>query len=407
MSQKKSYIIAVIVAALGYFVDIYDLLLFSIVRVSSLKGLNVPEDQMFSSGVLLINSQMAGLLIGGILWGVLGDKKGRLSVLFGSIFLYSAANIANGFVHTVEQYAILRFIAGIGLAGELGAGITLVCELMPTHIRGYGTTVVASIGILGAVAGGLIGDKFDWRIAYFIGGGMGLLLLALRVGVSESGMFNKIDRKKVSTGNVLILFSNAKTTIKYFRVILVGVPIWYVIGILVTFTPEFGKEFLMQELPTAGKAVMFSYLGLSLGDLSSGLLSQYLKSRKKVFLIFISILILSVISYFIFAKQSLQTYYFLCGVMGFAAGYWAIFVTVASEQFGTNIRSTVTTTAPNFVRGSVIPMTTTFHFFQQSMGIIPSALLVGGIAVSLALISLYSMEETFSKDLDFLEHHEI
>lgn len=394
---------AVTVAALGYFVDIYDLLLFSIVRVASLKSIGVPDDLLLEKGVLLINCQMAGLLLGGILWGIIGDKKGRLSVLFGSIFLYSFANIANAFVNTVEAYAVWRFIAGLGLAGELGAGITLVCELMDKKSRGFGTTIIASIGVLGAVVAALVGDFFSWRTAYVVGGVMGLALLVLRISVSESGMFTSIANKEIKKGHFLSLFLDYKTLLRYLRVIFVGVPIWYTIGILITFSPEFGKAFAMTDIPSAGKAVMYCYIGLSLGDFSSGLLSQYLKSRKKVFTIFIFMLAIFIWAYFIFAKQSLFTYYFMCVLLGFAAGYWAIFVTSASEQFGTNIRSTVTTTAPNFVRGSVIPLTTAFQLLKTPYGVETSAVIVGGLTLAISLFSLYGMNETFGKDLDYLE----
>ncbi len=403
-SLDRSVVLAVIVAALGYFVDIYDLLLFSIVRVNSLKGLGVSDADLLSKGVLLINTQMAGLLIGGVLWGILGDRRGRLSVLFGSIALYSTANIVNGFVQNVEQYAILRFIAGIGLAGELGAGITLVAEILPKHLRGYGTTFVASIGILGAVFGGLVGDLFDWRVAYIIGGVMGLLILLLRVGVTESGMFAKIKtHDSVERGDFRLLFKSRTNLVKYAAVILIGVPIWYVVGILLTFTPEFGREWGMTEIPTAGKAVMFGYLGLAIGDFASGLMSQFAKSRKKIILLYILITAAAVVLHLLFGRTSLANYYAFCVLMGFGAGYWAMFVTVAAEQFGTNIRSTVTTSAPNFVRGAVIPLTILFEAFVPSLGIVGSGVLAGVVTFTVALGALALLDETFHKDLDYVE----
>ena len=403
LALRKAFL-AVAVAALGYFVDIYDLLLFSIVRISSLKSLGVSESALLDKGVVLINCQMAGLLIGGVLWGVLGDKKGRLSVLFGSIFLYSVANLLNGWVQTVDQYAALRFIAGIGLAGELGAGITLVSELMPRQTRGYGTSIVASFGLLGAVAAAFIGDSFDWRVAYFIGGGMGLCLLALRVGLSESGMFSKLKETKLKSGQFFSLF-RLKNIIKYLSVILIGIPIWFTIGILITFSPEFGKSFEMTEIPSASKAVMFSYMALSVGDLVSGLISQYFKNRKKIVLGFLCLLSVIVIFYFLFAGHSFTTYYTLCGLLGFSSGYWALFVTMASEQFGTNIRATVTTSAPNFVRGSVIPLTLTFQFLKPVVGLQQSAMLVGAACLIIALLALAQLKETFARDLNFIEEN--
>ncbi len=402
-SLDKSVWLVVLVAALGYFVDIYDLLLFSIVRVSSLKGIGVPESELLAKGVLLINVQMAGLLVGGILWGVLGDKRGRLSVLFGSIVLYSTANIANAFVQTVDQYAALRFIAGIGLAGELGAGITLVSEILPQRLRGYGTALVASIGVLGAVFGGIVGGLFDWRIAFVIGGVMGFLILLLRFGVRESSMFNKAKEVGVSRGNVLLLFRSWRIFAKYLGVILIGVPIWFGIGIVMTFSPEFGKAFGMNPLPTAGYAVMFGYIGLSIGDLSAGLLSQYFQSRRKVILIYMILSSVIFALYLIFARESLALYYFFVALLGTGCGYWALFVTVGAEQFGTNIRSTVATTVPNFVRGALIPLTMSFQFLLLRQGAVASGVLVGGVSMLIALVALRFLPETFHKDLDYNE----
>src|SRR5688572_2792802 len=396
--------LAITVAALGYFVDIYDLILFSIVRVSSLRSLGVPPDQILSQGVLLLNMQMGGMLIGGLIWGVLGDKRGRLSVLFGSIVMYSLANIANGFVATVPQYAALRFVAGVGLAGELGAGITLVSEIMPVHTRGYGTMIVATVGILGAVAASLVGDAFDWRIAYFVGGGMGIALLVLRIGVAESGLFEGIRHATdVARGNFWSLVSSPKTRGKYLRVIMIGGPIWYVVGILVTFSPEFGREMGMTTLPSPGRAVLFAYSGLAIGDFTSGALSQIIRSRNRVVALFLALTTLFVASYFVVAQVSLTMFYAICLLLGVATGYWAVFVTIASEQFGTNIRATVTTTAPNFVRGSVVLMTSGFQALRPAVGIRGSAMVVGAIVLAIAYASLWGLEETYGKELDYLE----
>ena len=394
----------ILVAALGYFVDIYDLILFSIVRIASLQSIGVPEDQILPQGVLLLNMQMGGMLIGGLIWGVLGDKRGRLSVLFGSIVLYSLANIANGFVTTIPQYAVLRFVAGIGLAGELGAGITLVSEIMPPATRGYGTMLVATIGILGAIVASLVGDAFDWRVAYFIGGGMGLALLVLRIGVAESGMFEQIKQKAgISRGSFLALLASPRTRWKYARVVLVGMPIWYVVGILITFSPEFGRAMDMATPPNAGRAVMFCYIGLAFGDFGSGWLSQLMKSRNRVVGIFLTLTTTFIAVYFAAAHLSLDVFYAVCFLLGISAGYWAVFVTIASEQFGTNIRATVTTTAPNFVRGAVVAITLLFEALRPAVGIRASAMLVGAIALGIAYLSLWGLEETYGKDLDYLE----
>jgi putative MFS transporter len=401
--HKNVVAISVIVAALGYFVDIYDLLLFSIVRVTSLRSLGVPEDQLLSEGVRLLNMQMIGMLVGGVLWGILGDKKGRLSVLFGSIFMYSVANILNGMVQTVDQYALLRFIAGIGLAGELGAGITLVSEIMSKESRGYGTTIVASVGILGAVVAAFVGKVFDWRISYFIGGGLGIALLFLRVSLYESGLFSELKQLNVQKGNFFMLFYKKERLFRYLDCILIGLPIWFAIGILITFSPEFGKAFGMTEIPVAGESVKYAYIGLSLGDLASGFLSQRLRSRKKVIYLFLFFTLISILSYFYFSSSSLTAFYNICGLIGFSIGYWAVFITIASENFGTNIRATVTTSVPNFIRGSVVPLTLAFEYSRASYGINASAIGIGIFTILIALFSLSRLEETYGKDLNYVE----
>jgi MFS family permease len=324
-------------------------------------------------------------------------------VLFSSILIYSLANLANGLVTSVNQYAILRFIAGVGLAGELGVGITLVAEILPKEIRGYGTSLVAGVGMLGAVLAYFIAEQFQWRTAYFIGGGLGLLLLFLRVKVFESGIFEKVKEGSVSRGNFLSLFTSRKQFFKYIRCILIGIPVWFVAGILMTFSPEFGKVLDLGVPIVAGKAVMWEYLGLTIGDISSGLLSQHFNSRKKVVFLFISLVgILSAVYLFV-PLQSVTIFYALCVCLGFGAGYWALFVTIAAEQFGTNMRATVATTAPNFVRGSILIMTPLFLIFKEQFGILTGAGLVGLLAIATALIGLLNMEETFGKDLDFVE----
>lgn len=393
----------VIVAALGYFVDIYDLLLFGIVRVASLKAIGVPDDKLMEKGVILINAQMGGMIIGGLFWGVLGDRRGRLSVLFGSIILYSLANIGNAFVTTVEMYGVMRFLAGVGLAGELGAAITLVSETMTKENRGYGTTVVASVGILGAVFAALIGDFFDWKISYIIGGCMGLALLFLRVSMFESGMYKDVKKSEVRKGDLRMLISPLPRFIKYLRCIGIGTPIWFVVGILMTFAPEIAKELGVVGVVTAGKAIMWNYSGLALGDFCCGYLSQYIKSRRRALLIFISITAAMALTLLMSRDYSSTTFYVFAALLGFGAGFWAVFVTVAAEQFGTNLRSTVTTTVPNFVRGSVVPLTLGFQALSPSLGLIHSAIVMGSITFLIAYVSLYFMKETYGKNLDYLE----
>lgn len=400
---------AVIVAALGYFVDIYDLLLFGIVRTDSLKDLGITGDAIRNQGEYLISMQMFGMLFGGILWGILGDKKGRISVLFGSILLYSVANIANGMVTTVDGYAFWRLIAGIGLAGELGAGITLVTESLPKDKRGYGTMIVASVGVSGAVAAYLVYQVFqDWRLCYYAGGILGILLLFLRISITESGMFKKVQESEEKKGDFLSLFTNKTRFLKYLQCILIGVPLWFLVGVLITFSPEFAKVLGVQGFETiaAGKAIAFCYTGLVFGDIASGLLSQWLKSRKKIMYLF---LVLNFIMVFVYLNAfgiTAATFYTLCFIMGFSVGYWVLFVTIAAEQFGTNIRATVTTTVPNFVRGSLPLIILIYGYFRDQIfegDILKSGMIVGSLLSVISLLALWKLKETFHTDLNYSE----
>ena len=397
----------VIVASLGYFVDIYDLVLFSIVRVKSLNGIGITEaSAVTNEGLYLLNMQMGGMLLGGILWGVLGDKRGRLSVLFGSILLYSLANIANGFVQTVDQYGWLRLVAGIGLAGELGAGITLVSESLPKEKRGYGTMIVASVGVSGAMVAYWVGEGFGWRNAYFIGGGLGLLLLALRAGVFESGMFEQTKRTNVARGNFGSLFTNGARLSKYLRCLLVGVPFWFLAGILITLAPEFGKVFNLQGPVTGGLSIFWCYFGLTLGDFTSGGLSQLFKSRMRTLQGFILASAVAVAVYlFGLNGASTTAFYAVCFFVGYAGGFWALFVTVSAEEFGTNLRSTVATTAPNFARGALVLVTMAFKALKgiPSLGMVGAAAVIGAVLLGLAFVSASTLPETYGKDLDYVE----
>ncbi len=407
-NPKKSVIrelvrIPVLVAALGYMVDMYDLFLFSIVRVPSLKSLGLSDENVLKDGVMLLNLQMAGLLTGGIVWGVLGDKKGRLSVLFGSILIYSVANIANGFVSSIGMYALLRFIAGFGLAGELGAGITLVSEILPNRIRGYGATLVATLGAFGALLAYLASSLFDWRSAYIIGGSLGLLLLILRIRVFESGIFVKLKEKKIRRGDLLMLFSSRTRLKKYLTSIVIGMPIWFVVGILITFSPEFGKSMGLEQPISAGKGVLLYFVGQTFGNIVSGILSQYLQSRKKTILFFIVLSLLFMLIFLLIPWNSASSLYTVMICLGLCSGYWTLFFTVAAELFGSNLRATVATTVPNFVRATTIPLTAAFLALKSSAGTLNSALIVGITTYILALLALFFLEETFKKDMDYHE----
>ena len=399
---SRNVIFLVLVASLGYFVDIYDLLVFSIVRKASLHDIGVSEADMLAKGQFIINVQMFGLLLGGLLWGIIGDKLGRIKVLFGSILLYSIANFANAYVSDVNSYAIIRFIAGVGLAGELGAGITLVTETLSKEKRGYGTMIVAVIGLFGAAAA-YEAAKYGWQTAYKVGGGLGLVLLLLRVGTFESGMFNKVKESGVSKGNFFMLFTNEGRFKKYLYCILIGAPLWYVVGVLVTLSPEFGKALGSAVPLSAGEGVLYTYIGISVGDIFAGLLAQITKSRKLTMAVF---LLLSVVTAFIYLGSKGIThdkFVWTCFFMGCSVGYWATFVTIAAEQFGTNIRSTVTTTVPNFVRGSLIPINMAFNAFVVHYGMVTSGYIMMVLLTIISLFSLSQLKETFGKDLNYVD----
>jgi MFS family permease len=402
--------VAIVVAALGYFVDIYDLVLFSILRVPSLRGLGVAEADLTSTGGLLLNVQLAGMILGGVAFGVLGDRRGRLAVLFGSILLYSLANFANAFVSDVGSYAVLRFLAGFGLAGELGAGITLVGELMDRERRGLGTTIVASVGLTGAIVAGLVAETLlqrfgdvGWRYAYGLGGGLGLLLLLLRVGVLESGLFVRLRDDDVPRGDLRMLFRPLERALRVLRVIAVGMPIWFAGGVLFVFAPEIGAALGLAEKPTGGSTITWAYAGVVLGDVGSGLLSQRARSRKRVLGGFLVAYAAAVVALLTFGGRSLSTFYALMMVVGATTGYWVIFVTTASEQFGTNLRATVTTSAPNFVRGTAIPITLAWFTAKPVLGVVPATLTVGLACIALGLLALVGMKESFEVDLDYVE----
>lgn len=404
---KHLFSLPVIVAALGYFVDIYDLLLFGIVRVPSLQDMNLDVDV---SGTIILNFQMIGLLVGGILCGVLGDKKGRLSVLFGSILVYSLANIACGFLPQLNFadkttiYAVLRFIAGVGLAGELGAGITLVSESLPKELRAIGTSIVAGFGLLGAVVAQISVELAgDWTISYFIGGALGLFLLLLRVGVVESGIYKDIEHKSsVEKGNFLTFFTNKQRFIKYMKCIAIGLPTWFCIGILAVMSNQFAPEMGITTI-SPGKAIMWAYIGISFGDFSSGFISHYLESRKKVIFYMMLFTILGVALLLFGGTKTESMYYFYCTWLGIGSGYWAMFVTVGAEQFGTNIRSTAATTIPNMVRGLLPLMLLGFDFFKVNTSVIMGAAIIGFISFALGIYATLTIEETHNKDLDFVE----
>jgi MFS transporter, putative metabolite:H+ symporter len=408
MSQNSKLLsIPVLVAALGYFVDIYDLQLFNIVGEASLgpAGLNLSQDRIKALNESLFLWQMGGMLLGGLVFGILGDKLGRKSVLFSSILIYSLANIANAFVQTPEQYAFIRLVAGFGLSGELGAAITLISEIMDKEKRGWGTMIVVSAGALGAVAGNLIAKLMPWNYSYIVGGVLGLALLALRVGTFESAMFNKLKDAPVAKGNFFSLFVTKNSFLKYFACILVGLPVWFVVGVCVKFATDYATNLGVLNVQK-GDAIMYSYIGLSVGDLFSGWLSQTLRSRRKVVFIYLLLGAILIAAYVLSSNISASLFYWLVFGLGFATGFWALFVSIAAEQFGTNIRATVATTVPNFVRGAVIPITLAFKAIKTDSGITTATLIVGGVCLGLSVLATWYLGETFAKDLDYYEGRE-
>jgi len=403
VSYRSLFSLPVIVSALGYFVDVYDLLLFNIVRVPSLTELGLSEEAVSRVGGTILNWQQAGLLLGGILWGVLGDKRGRLSVLFGSIITYSLANIACGFVEDPQTYALLRFVAGLGLAGELGAGITLVSEILPKETRGFGTSLIAGVGLFGAVVAYLTVVLFDWRTAYFVGGGMGLALLLLRVSVFESGMFLQLKEKAVERGNFLSLFTNPRLRMIYLRCMGLAVPTYFVIGILATFSNEFGKALGLPEPVVVGKAVMYTYIGMAVGDLVSGPLSQALRSRRRAIGLLMALNLLLVVVYLAGVVQSAAGFYALCCALGFSIGYIALFLTVSAEHFGTNLRATATTSIANNVRATTLLTIPLFQTWKSTFGVIGAATAVAVLCFAISFWSLSRIQETYGKDLNYYE----
>jgi MFS transporter, putative metabolite:H+ symporter len=393
----------ILVAALGYFVDVFDLILYTLLRNQSLTDIGVAPDQLKAVGAQLLYWQMAGFIVGGVLWGVIGDLRGRLSTLLGSILLYSLANIANGFVQDTDTYAILRFVSGVGLAGEIGAGVALASELLPQRLRGWGTTFIAVIGLLGAIFAALVVDSLGWRTAYWVGGGMGLALLLLRVSIVESGMFERTKAGNHSRGNLLKFISNWSLMRRLLLVTLVGTPIWFVIGTLVTFTPEISRSMGLETIKGTSSAVLWVYVGLGFGGICSGLISQKLQSRKKAIGLWLLILMLIVILFGQIGGTSETVYYAMICLLGFGAGYWNMFLQIAAEQFGTNYRSTAASSAPNLVRGTTIPMNMAFTALSHSFNDIWAATMVGVVALLIGLVALILMTETYHRDLDFVE----
>jgi MFS family permease len=398
----------VLVGALGFFVDIYDLLLFNIVRLSSFKELGVPDSKLKELGENIISWQMLGLTIGGLLWGVLGDKKGRKSVLFGSILLYSMATLANGLVQSPEQYRWLRFIAGLGLAGELGASITLTSELLPQSKRGIAAAIIATSGVFGTIAAYFVHEWSgeNWRLCYFIGGFMGLGLLFLRMGVLDSTLYQKSIQKEVPMGNLLMLINSQQRFFKYLKCILIGLPVWYVIGVIITFSDEFARNFGIDGF-SQPKALMLQYTALVFGDMGAGFLSNRLQSRKKTLIIFYGIISFFLLLFFVLkGGGSATAMYAICMGLGVGSGISVVYITMSAEQFGTNQRATAAISVPNLVRGFLPLIILLFQWLRSPAllnNYVTAAWVTGVIVLLTGFISVLLTQETFHKDLDFIE----
>lgn len=403
VSYSALFSLPVIVAALGYFVDVYDLLLFNIVRVPSLQDMNLSEKEISLVGGQIYNWQQAGLLIGGVFWGVLGDKRGRLSVLFGSIITYSLANIGCSFVQDPQVYALLRFVAGLGLAGELGAGITLVSEILPKQLRGFGSSIIAGVGLMGAVVAYFTVTLFNWRTTYLVGGGLGLLLLLLRISVFESGMYMQLKQQAVKRGSLRTLFSSRQRVLDYLHCMGLALPTYFVIGILATFGNEFGQALGIPEAIQPGRCVMFTYIGMVVGDLLSGPLSQWMHSRKRAIGLMLGLTAVFVSIYLFTGISSADLFYGVCTGLGFSIGYIALFLTVTAEHFGTNLRATATTSVANNVRATTLLTIPAFQMLKPSIGVIGAAAVVGLVCFFVAFWSLAKIDETFGKDLDYTD----
>ncbi len=401
--RQRNLVLAIVASSMGFFVDLYDIIIVSVLRRSSLLDLGIAEADLQAKGVLLLNTQMAGMLLGGFLWGMLGDKKGRLSVLFGSIALYSITTFLHAYAPNYEVYLLLRFLAGIGLAGELGAAVTLVSEQMPPKWRGMGPAIIGSFGMLGAVAGAYIGGHYSWQFTYQLGGGMGLVLLLLRLGVMESGLYRNLQGAQVRQGDLWLVLRDRKQLLKYCAIILMGFPGWFVNGVVMTFTPEIAAGMGMQEIPSVSMVFTVFFLGFTFGDFSCGLVSQWLQSRKKAIFRYLSAFTLLMITYFAIGYRSVQIYYTLFFLMGISVGYTIVLITNGAEMFGTNIRSLVTTSSLNLLRASVIPQATLFNLLTHSMGAAKAAALVGILSVAIAFWAYTQLEETFHKDLNYVD----
>jgi MFS transporter, putative metabolite:H+ symporter len=402
--SNKAIALGIIVSALGFFVDLYDIMALAAIGENSLRSIGIAEAAIKKELTYLQSMQMWGMLLGGFLWGIIGDKYGRLKVLFGSIILYSVFTLLNAFVTGINGYAACRFFAGLGLAGELGAGITLVSEQMRKEKRGLGPAIIAGFGVLGAIVAVIIGKNYDWKTVYIVGGTLGFGLLLLRLGVVESGLFTIARKSNIARGSFMVILKNKEHLKKFACILLVGMPGWFVNGVMMQLSNFISKSMGMNPLPDKGKVIIYFFIALSLGDVMGGVVSQWLKSRKKSIYIFLLLHLLMLVLFFTVAKNSVQLYYFIFAGLGLSVGFVIQLFTLAAEQFGTNIRTLVTSSGLNLVRGWVIPLAALFTWMNEGLLIIEwkSAAVIAFVVVAVSFWALSQLEETFDKDLAFV-----
>jgi MFS family permease len=400
---SRKDILMISVAALGYFVDLYDMLIFSSERVEALGSIGVAKQKMGEVGLMLQNYQMLGLVIGGFLFGILADKFGRLRVLFASILLYSVANIGNAFVTNVPAFAVARLIAGIGLAGELGVALSWISESLKPQQRTIATTIVSAFGLLGGVVAAIMATHFHWQTSYMIGGIMGLVLLAFRVSLNESKLFEQTRQSSAKKGNLFQLLSNKKQLKKFVLCVLSGAPAFVLLSIYVTLAPEFGAAFGITEQISVAHGIMVFLIVFAMSDVACGLLSKIMRKRKTPLLIFACLQILSIGYYLLVPPQTVEAFYFRCMLLGFSAGYWGILITNSLEQFGTNIRATVATSTPSLIRGMTIPASIFFTVVSKQTSLVTAGAIVGFSLVAISIVSILLLDDKFENDLNFME----
>lgn len=391
----------VIVTALGYFIDLFDYYVFLVTRQKVLTDFGFSGSQLMETGLYMVNLQFAGLLVGGVIFGVLGDKIGRKQSLLGSILLYSIATLASGMTHNIDVFAALRFIAGIGIAGEVGVGVTMVSETMDKNRRGLGVTAFIGVGLLGVVAAALMSELLHWRTCYIIGGLAGLLLLVTRIWVMEPQMFTDLN-KSVKRGSFRVLFASPDGVRRYVLCILLAVPVFFGVSIIATLSPELSIALGASPPASVSTTMIIAYTMMVIGEIVIGLLSQRLKSRKKVIALFLVLMAITLGVGFHNGALDATGYYILAGVVGFFMGYWVNFIALSAEQFGTNVRSLAANTIPNFTRGTTIAINMAFLALKDD-GVVYAASIVGFTVIVIALLALWKLPETFGKDLDYTE----